>query len=94
MITSALEIINICSVLPKVRLLLCEPLSQIQINYPQTSKNNVGMTILMKIAKLIKFLDPKKVALSIIITCVCAPIRHINTVHIFTFIPNIKLIIT
>lgn len=97
MIKNALEVINICAVLPKVQLLLCEPSPKIQANDislieddPQAENDNVGLNIIIKAAEGdLLDADIQKASLSIIITCVCAPIHR---VYNFVFIPNIKFI--
>lgn len=98
MIKNALEVINICAVLPKVQLLLCEPSPKIQTNDnslieeddPQAENDNVGLNIIIKAAEGdLLDTDIQKASLSVIITCVCAPIHR---VYSFVFIPTIKLI--
>lgn len=98
MIKNALEVINICAVLPKVQLLLCEPSPKIQTNDnslieeedSQTQNDNVGLNIIIKAAEGdLLDADIQKASLSIIITCVCAPIHR---VYNFVFIPIIKII--
>ncbi|XP_025420180.1 protein mahjong isoform X4 [Sipha flava] len=87
MIKNALEVLNICAVLPKVQLALCEPTINIQGNNPsdssileddpQAENDNVGLNIIIKAAEG-ELLDAEiqKAALSVIITCVCAPIHR------------------
>lgn len=91
MIKNALEVINICAVLPKVQLILCEPTFSILGSHVdvsmlldrQAQNDNVGLNIIIKAAEG-DLLDPEiqKAALSVIITCVCAPIHR---VYIFIF---------
>jgi HIV-1 Vpr-binding protein len=88
MIKNALEVLNICAVLPKVQLALCEPTINIQGNNPsdssileddpQAENDNVGLNIIIKAAEG-ELLDAEiqKAALSVIITCVCAPIHRV-----------------
>lgn len=87
MIKNALEVLNICSVLPKVQLALCEPTPKIQGNVliddsliedPQAENDNVGLNIIIKAAEGdLLDADIQKAALSVIITCVCAPIHRV-----------------
>lgn len=88
MIKNALEVLNICAVLPKVQLALCEPTISIQgnnpsdasmlVDDPQAENDNVGLNIIIKAAEG-ELLDAEiqKAALSVIITCVCAPIHRV-----------------
>lgn len=88
MIKNALEVLNICAVLPKVQLALCEAsfkpqgdnqndISMMQEDQ-QASNDNVGLNIILKAAEGdLLDADIQKVALSIIITCVCAPIHRV-----------------
>lgn len=101
MIKNALEVLNICSVLPKVQLSLCEPTPKIQGDIAndvsmaddedtQSENDNVGLNIVIKAAEG-HLLDPdiQKAALSVLITCVCAPIHR---VYIFHFLIHIVVI--
>lgn len=100
MIRNALEVLNICAVLPKVQLALCEPAPKIQGDTQndvsmmdedtQAENDNVGLNIVIKAAEGdLLDADIQKAALSVIITCVCAPIHRVcNFVSI-----TIKLII-
>jgi len=88
MIKNALEVLNICAVLPKVQIALCEPAPKIQGDVQnddsmleedqQALNDNVGMNIIIKAAEgdLLDS-DIQKAALSVIITCVCAPIHRV-----------------
>ncbi|XP_050525532.1 protein mahjong isoform X2 [Daktulosphaira vitifoliae] len=87
MVKSALEVINICAVLPKVQLALCEPApkipgenSQVDINMTEDSQaenEEVGLNIILKAAEGDPSdADVQKAALSVIITCACAPIHR------------------
>lgn len=86
MIKNALEVLNICAVLPKVQLALCEPSPRIQSDVqtddsiidldPQAENDNVGLNIIIKAAD-VSDADIQKAALSVIITCVCAPIHRV-----------------
>lgn len=87
MIKNALEVLNICSVLPKVQLILCEPTPKIQDTssdlleeeiYDEDENDNVGLNIIIKAAEGdLLDADIQKAALSVIITCVCAPIHRV-----------------
>ncbi|XP_008184180.1 DDB1- and CUL4-associated factor 1 isoform X1 [Acyrthosiphon pisum] len=89
MIKNALEVLNICAVLPKVQLALCEipspkvptdnqnDTSTVEENDPQAENDNVGLNIIIKAAEGdLLDADIQKAALSVIITCVCAPIHR------------------
>jgi len=90
MIKNALEVLNICAVLPKVQLALCEipspkisvdnqnDTSVMQEDEPQAENDNVGLNIIIKAAEGdLLDADIQKAALSVIITCVCAPIHRV-----------------
>jgi len=93
MIKNALEVLNICAVLPKVQLLLCEPSPKLQGDNQndimlqedqQVSNNDVGLNIIIKSAEGdLLDADIQKAALSVIITCVCAPIHRVYIFLIF-----------
>lgn len=97
MIKNALEVLNICCVLPKVQVALCEPISKFhdfQNGMPDNEEMDtrdqndlVGLNIIIKAAEG-DLLEPEiqKAALSVIITCVCAPIHRVCI-----FVPIIKL---
>ncbi|XP_050427113.1 protein mahjong isoform X2 [Adelges cooleyi] len=87
MVKGALEVINICAVMPKVQLALCEPapkipgdVSQADISIAddsQAENDEVGLNIILKAAEGDPSdADVQKAALSAIITCVCAPIHR------------------
>lgn len=88
MIRSALEVLNISAVLPKVQLELCDPAPKVSGDMEldpdlslvdrQSENDNVGFNILIKAAEG-DLLDAEvqKAALSVIITCVCAPIHRV-----------------
>lgn len=91
MIRNALEVLNICAVLPKVQLALCEPPIKVPENLPDdsnmddddddddSSNDNVGLNIIIKSAEGdLLDADIQKAALSLIITCVCAPIQRVS----------------
>jgi len=89
MIKNALEVLNICAVLPKVQLALCEiPSPKIPVDNQndtsaneddlQTENDSVGLNIIIKAAEGdLLDADIQKAALSVIITCVCAPIHRV-----------------
>ncbi|VVC46308.1 Hypothetical protein CINCED_3A018660, partial [Cinara cedri] len=87
MIRNALEVINICAVLPRVQLALCEPAPKIPGGSqndesiveedPQSEYDIVGLNIILKAADGdLLDADIQKAALCAIITCVCAPIHR------------------
>lgn len=90
MIKNALEVLNICAVLPKVQLALCErpapkmtgdnqnDTSIVEDDDPQAENDNVGLNIIIKAAEGdLLDADIQKAALSVIITCVCAPLHRV-----------------
>lgn len=89
MIKNVLEVLNICVLLPKVQLALCEisspniPLanqnntSTAEKDDPQVENNNFGLNIIIKAAGDVSDADIQKAALSVIITCVCAPVYRV-----------------
>lgn len=95
MIKNALEVLNICSVLPKVQLILCEPTPKIQDTqndlleeeiYDEDENDNVGLNIIIKAAEGdLLDADIQKAALSVIITCVCAPIHRVCNFNFIIF---------
>jgi len=86
LIKNALEVLNICVLLPKVQLALCEIVSP---NIPSANQNitstveknaennNVGLNIIIKAAGDLSDANIQKAALSVIITCVCAPVYKV-----------------
>jgi len=101
MIKNALEVLNICCVLPKVQVALCEPtikFQDFQNSMPdpdemdtQDENDLVGLNIIIKAAEGdLLDTDIQKAALSVIITCVCAPIHR---VCIFVFIIKLAIIL-
>lgn len=90
MIKNALEVLSRCAVLPKVQLSLCKvpspkfpvdnqnDISAVGEDDPHDANDNVGLNIILIAAKG-DLLDAniQKAALSIIITCVCAPIHRV-----------------
>jgi len=90
MIKNALEVLSICAVLPKVQLALCEIPSptfpvdnqnntaSVEEDDPHSEYDNVGLNIILKAAKGgLLDADIQKASLSVIITCVCAPIHKV-----------------
>lgn len=71
---SALDVINICSVLPSVQLQLCD-----KVELPEDA-NTLGITIILGAAEGEIVTDPEvqKSALNVIITCACAPITRVR----------------
>jgi len=84
-IKNALEVLNICAVLPKAQMALCKIASPnvpaanqictstVEENDVQVESNNVGLNIIIKAAGDLLDADIQKAALSVIITCVCGP---------------------
>jgi len=104
MIKNALEVLNICAVLPKVQLALCEipspkvptdnqnDTSTVEENDPQAENDNVGLNIIIKAAEGdLLDADIQKAALSVIITCVCAPIHRVYISYNSIFPVNLVL---
>jgi len=100
MIKNALEVLNICAVLPKAQLAFCEIASPNfqaanqngtsagEDDDPQAKNSNVGLNIIIKAAGDLLDADIQKAALSVIITCVCgAPMYRVYLSYssIFTF---------
>lgn len=87
MIRSALEVLNICAVLPKVQLILCDPAPKVpgdiepdnsMLDDTQSENDVVGLNVVIKAAEGdLLDADIQKAALSVIITCVCAPIHRV-----------------
>ncbi|XP_065215830.1 protein mahjong isoform X2 [Planococcus citri] len=80
-VRSALDVINICSVLPTVQLQLCDV-----IQLPEDT-NTLGITIILGAAEGEIVTDPEvqKAALNVIITCACAPVtRDVSSVSSFS----------
>ncbi|XP_029345725.1 DDB1- and CUL4-associated factor 1-like [Acyrthosiphon pisum] len=86
-IKNALEVLNICAVLPKVQLALCKIPSHFEVpqngisiveeDDSQTYYINCGLDLLIKAAKGDHFdAGIQKAALSVIITCVCTEIHR------------------
>lgn len=73
-VRSALDVINICSVLPTVQLQLCDV-----IQLPEDT-NTLGITIILGAAEGEIVTDPEvqKSALNVIITCACAPVTRVR----------------
>lgn len=72
-VRSALDVINICSVLPTVQLQLCDI-----VELPEDA-NTLGITIILGAAEGEIVTDPEvqKSALNVIITCACAPVTRV-----------------
>jgi len=87
MIKNVLEILRICAVLPKVQLALCKIPSP---KFPVDNQNdassveddnendNIGFNIILNAAKgELLGADVQKAALSVIVTCIWAPIQRV-----------------
>lgn len=74
-VRSALDVINICSVLSTVQLQLCEP-----VELPDDS-SPTGITIILGAAEgdIVTEPDVQKSAINVIITCACAPITRVSS---------------
>jgi len=98
MIKNALEVLNICCVLPKVQVALCEPTIKFQNSMPdsfildtQDENELVGLNTVIKAAEgVLLDTDIQKAALSVIITCVCAPIHRVCS---FVFLMKLAIML-
>lgn len=73
-VRSCLDVIAICSVVPKVMLLLCE-----RVDMPDMSMT-MAINLLLAAAEceIIADADVQRAALRAVINCVCAPINRVN----------------
>ncbi|XP_069696548.1 DDB1- and CUL4-associated factor 1 isoform X2 [Periplaneta americana] len=73
-VRSALDVLAICSVMPRVQLLLCE-----RVDLPDEAMA-VGMNIILGAAEgeIVADADVQRAALAVIINCVCAPIHRLG----------------
>lgn len=71
---SALDVLAICSVMPKVQLLFCD-----RVDLPEETIT-VGINIILGAAdgEIVADADVQKAALSVIVNCVCAPINRVG----------------
>ncbi|KDR23940.1 protein mahjong [Zootermopsis nevadensis] len=86
-VRSALDVLAICSVMPRVQLLLCD-----RVDLPDEAMT-VGMNIILGAAEgeIVADADVQRAALAVIINCVCAPIHRIGgTVGRFSVIGSAK----
>nr|XP_018897867.1 PREDICTED: protein mahjong isoform X4 [Bemisia tabaci] len=74
-VRSALDVLNICSIMPCVALQLCQ-----RVDLPDDA-NTVGLNVILGAAEGEIVADPEvqKAALGVIITCVCAPIHRFGS---------------
>jgi len=73
-VRSALDVLAVCSVMPRVQLLLCD-----RIDLPDEAMT-VGMNIILGAAEgeIVADADVQRAALAVIINCVCAPIHRVG----------------
>ncbi|PSN42103.1 DDB1- and CUL4-associated factor 1 [Blattella germanica] len=73
-VRSALDVLAICSVMPRVQLLLCD-----QVDLPDEAMT-VGMNIVLGAAEgeIVADADVQRAALLVLINCVCAPIHRVG----------------
>lgn len=73
-VRSALDVLAICSVMPKVQLLFCD-----RVDLPEETIT-VGIHIILGAAdgEIVADADVQKAALSVIVNCVCAPINRVG----------------
>ncbi|KAJ9579265.1 hypothetical protein L9F63_024628, partial [Diploptera punctata] len=73
-VRSALDVLAICSVMPRVQLLLCD-----RVDLPEEAMT-VGMNIILGAAEgeIVADADVQRAALSVLINCVCAPIHRVG----------------
>lgn len=71
-VRSALDVLNICSVVPRVHAVFCE-----RIDFPEEA-NAAGLNIILGAAEGEIVADPEvqKSALSLLVNCICAPIHR------------------
>lgn len=75
-VRSALDVLCICAVMPRVQLQLCE-----RVDLPDETMT-VGMNVILGAAEgeIVADPDVQRAALGVLITCVCAPINRETTV--------------
>lgn len=73
-VRSALDVLAVCSVMPRVQLLLCD-----RVDLPDEAMT-VGMNIILGAAEgeIVADADVQRAALAVIINCVCAPIHRVG----------------
>ncbi|KAG8321338.1 hypothetical protein J6590_048683 [Homalodisca vitripennis] len=73
-VRSALEVLCICAVMPRVQLHLCE-----RVDLPDEAMT-VGLNVILGAAEgeIVQDPDVQRAALSVLITCVCAPIHRVG----------------
>ncbi|KAL1117022.1 hypothetical protein AAG570_004350 [Ranatra chinensis] len=73
-VRSALDVLSICSLMPRVQLQLCE-----KIELPDDG-NTVGVNVILGAAEgeIVAEPDVQRAALHVLITCVCAPIHRVG----------------
>lgn len=75
---SALEVLCICAVMPRVQLHLCE-----RVDLPDEAMT-VGINVILGAAEgeIVQDPDVQRAALSVLITCVCSPINRVCTLFL------------
>ncbi|PNF26674.1 DDB1- and CUL4-associated factor 1 [Cryptotermes secundus] len=73
-VRSALDVLAVCSLMPRVQLLLCD-----RVDLPDEAMT-VGMNIILGAAEgeIVTDADVQRAALAVIINCVCAPIHRVG----------------
>jgi DDB1- and CUL4-associated factor 1 len=73
-VRSALDVLNICCVMPKVHAVLCE-----RIEFPEEG-NAAGINIVLGAAEgeIVADPDVQKSALSLLVNCICAPLQRVS----------------
>jgi HIV-1 Vpr-binding protein len=73
-VRSALDVLAVCSLMPRVQLLLCD-----RVDLPDEAMT-VGMNIILGAAEgeIVADADVQRAALAVIINCVCAPIHRVG----------------
>lgn len=83
-VRSALDVLCICAVMPRVQLHLCE-----RVDLPDETMT-VGMNVILGAAEgeIVADPDVQRAALGVLITCVCAPINRvlISSYYFFFFV--------
>lgn len=74
-VRSALDVLNICCVLPKVHAVLCE-----RVDFPGDAPATAALNIILGASEgeIVADSEVQKSALSLLVNCVCAPIQRIS----------------
>lgn len=73
-VRSALEVLGICAIMPRVQMLLCE-----RVDLPDEAMT-VGLNVILGAAEgeIVADPDVQRAALGVLITCICAPIQRVS----------------